>query len=976
LDSSPTPDRDQPIPQPAVNSPEPSDTRSPAVPSPGAHPATDGVNGPAPSSAAPPTETVPAAGVPAGEERSLRSDEQGGPAVPACREESSMSGREETALAEAAHAGGNADEGAAPDVPLTPVAWLMQNSIYLAFMVAGVIWLYSSYGWEGLPSAALTIFGIGFIIFVHELGHFAVAKWCDVHVLTFSIGFGPAIPGCSFKRGETTYKIGLLPLGGYVNMVGEGPDAEEAEDYPRSFKNKSVGQRMAIISAGVIMNVLFGILAFIFVFRTHGVERTDAVVGSVSPGSPAWQAGVHPGWKIIQIGNNDHPFFEDLRTKVALSGKGEKIPFVFLDPETGKKISLELEPRRGANNLNPVIGVVAPGRLELLPPTYKKIFAHPYGDHSPAAYARVLALGPGDVVLRATDSDDPKVVTELAKDPKKGPWYSDLAERLRDLSGKPLKLVVARQGKATAEAETVGVPVEGFQFGDRIVGMTDPALALAGKEYDPFVVSLLPPNPRDPEHDERDPFAFRERLQELAGKPIIIQVRRYRAKTDSPLVNLFVPPAFHHVLGARMKIGEVAAVREDSPAAKAGVRPRSTEGNQEADKLVGVRVYRSWWGWSFPQPLVAIGKSELDKKVVQAEPLDPVRLPFQLARAARKYPGKKTVTLIVARKDDDHRDGQDHALTGLAWDENWDSSGEIIADENSPMSIPQLGLAYWVTSEVQVGGVEKGSPAARAVRLEKVATGVWDRVPDPIRPPNSPEAGDVIYRIRVPEKGNGSPVRWSPWIDLVEDQAKKSEKWAYAFQILQAQRSRTVQLGIRRNGKNLEDTFEVTLAKDRSWPLERFHRGLRLTPDDHLHKADSTLEALTYGVQETWRFISSLYLGLSRLITGRVSAKTLGGPVEIVSTTFTLASDDIYKLILFLAILSINLAVINFLPIPLLDGGHMVFLIYEKLRGKPPSERVRAIATYIGLFFLLSLMVYVFYLDLIVKGRLARLFGG
>ena len=91
---------------------------------------------------------------------------------------------------------------------------------------------------------AKVVLGLGFVIFIHELGHFLAAKWCDVHVQTFSIGFGPALPGCSFQRGETTYKIAVLPLGGYVNMVGEGAEADEDEDYPRSFKNKTVGQRM------------------------------------------------------------------------------------------------------------------------------------------------------------------------------------------------------------------------------------------------------------------------------------------------------------------------------------------------------------------------------------------------------------------------------------------------------------------------------------------------------------------------------------------------------------------------------------------------------------------------------------------------------------------------------------------------------------------------------------------------------------
>src|SRR5213596_3310574 len=103
-------------------------------------------------------------------------------------------------------------------------------------------------------TVALVALGLGLVIFIHELGHFLAAKWCDVHVETFSIGFGPPLPGCSYTWGETTYMIALIPLGGYVKMVGEGGDTEENEDDPRSFKNKTVYQRMLIISAGVIMN--------------------------------------------------------------------------------------------------------------------------------------------------------------------------------------------------------------------------------------------------------------------------------------------------------------------------------------------------------------------------------------------------------------------------------------------------------------------------------------------------------------------------------------------------------------------------------------------------------------------------------------------------------------------------------------------------------------------------------------------------
>src|SRR5262249_18557568 len=156
----------------------------------------------------------------------------------------------------------------------------------------------------------------GIVIFIHELGHFAVAKWCDVHVETFSIGFGPAIPGCSFQKGETLYKIAWFPLGGYVKMLGEGAESEEEDDNPRSFKNKSVWQRMAIISAGVLMNVIFGFLCFIFVYDTHGVERPVCSVGLVDIGSPAWIKGIPSGAIIDQIGDTRSPFFDDLRFEV------------------------------------------------------------------------------------------------------------------------------------------------------------------------------------------------------------------------------------------------------------------------------------------------------------------------------------------------------------------------------------------------------------------------------------------------------------------------------------------------------------------------------------------------------------------------------------------------------------------------------------------------------------------------------------
>ena len=95
------------------------------------------------------------------------------------------------------------------------------------------------------------LFGLSVVVFFHELGHFLVARYCGVRVLTFSLGFGPEIAGFTDRRG-TRWRISAIPLGGYVSMVGEGDTAaeEEGEEDPRSFKHKSVGQRMGIDPTG------------------------------------------------------------------------------------------------------------------------------------------------------------------------------------------------------------------------------------------------------------------------------------------------------------------------------------------------------------------------------------------------------------------------------------------------------------------------------------------------------------------------------------------------------------------------------------------------------------------------------------------------------------------------------------------------------------------------------------------------------
>ena len=111
-------------------------------------------------------------------------------------------------------------------------------------------------------------------------------------------------------------------------------------------------------------------------------------------------------------------------------------------------------------------------------------------------------------------------------------------------------------------------------------------------------------------------------------------------------------------------------------------------------------------------------------------------------------------------------------------------------------------------------------------------------------------------------------------------------------------------------------------------------------------------------------FIVGIYGNLRALLTARVSTEGVTGPLGLAGAAYHLADQDFFQYIIFLGIISLNLAIVNFLPIPVLDGGHMAFLIYEKILSRRPSRQVRIATTYLGLAVILSLMVFVIYLDL------------
>jgi regulator of sigma E protease len=160
-------------------------------------------------------------------------------------------------------------------------------------------------------SIVAAIIGLGVLIVFHEFGHFLIAKLCRVGVLTFSVGFGPKL--LVKKRGETEYALSAFPLGGYVKMVGEDPDEEVSQaDLQRSFGQKPLLQRMAIVAAGPGFNLLLAVLLLLVVFLFYGVPVVSTQIGSVEKGSPAEVAGIQRGDRITSVNQQPVDSWETL----------------------------------------------------------------------------------------------------------------------------------------------------------------------------------------------------------------------------------------------------------------------------------------------------------------------------------------------------------------------------------------------------------------------------------------------------------------------------------------------------------------------------------------------------------------------------------------------------------------------------------------------------------------------------------------
>lgn len=200
-------------------------------------------------------------------------------------------------------------------------------------------------------------FGLPFLIiltvlvFVHELGHYWVARRCGVRVDVFSVGFGRELFGYTDRNG-TRWKFSLIPLGGYVKMFGDAnaasmpgdqiSDLSEAEKAV-AFQYKTLAQRSWIVAAGPLINFIFAIVIFAVLFSTMGQPFTPPMVGDVMPDSPAETAGFQPGDRVVGIDDTDIERFEDLIRIVSMNPEKEML---FRVERDGEEVSFPATPAR------------------------------------------------------------------------------------------------------------------------------------------------------------------------------------------------------------------------------------------------------------------------------------------------------------------------------------------------------------------------------------------------------------------------------------------------------------------------------------------------------------------------------------------------------------------------------------------------------------------------------------------------------
>jgi regulator of sigma E protease len=268
-----------------------------------------------------------------------------------------------------------------------------------------------------LTSILAFVFVLGVLIFVHELGHFMMARRIGVRVITFSLGFGPKL--LSFRRGDTEYCVSAIPLGGYVKMAGENPE-DARSGAPDEFLSKTKWQRFQVLVMGPVMNLALAFLVMALVLyqgaQVPAFEQEPVVIGALADNSVAKAAGVLPGDRVVTVDGKTVDTWEQFQMEVV--GKAKREVSLGLE-RAGRPVEVRMVPA--------AYGKYEFGDVGLIPVMHPQISA--LTRDSPAQAA---GLQPGDVVLAAAG--------------EKGISRERLVELIKAHEGQPLPLEIKRDG--------------------------------------------------------------------------------------------------------------------------------------------------------------------------------------------------------------------------------------------------------------------------------------------------------------------------------------------------------------------------------------------------------------------------------------------------------------------------------------------------------------------------------------------------
>ena len=715
----------------------------------------------------------------------------------------------------------------------------------------------------------LAALGFGFVIFIHELGHFLFAKWAGVKVEVFSIGFGPRL--LTWRWGETEYSLSLLPLGGYVRMVGQEDlpeDGAPVVNDPRSFTAVSPWWRALILLGGVLFNFLSS-YALMLVLAFHGLPIIRPLVGDIRNEvqvdgkpvpSPAARLGVRLGDEIVTVNGERTRSFEDVVMAVVAHGQspveltvrraGQLVQLgvgagitPIHDPVTGLP-SLGIQPASSAVLADPI----ALGRAQTLPPS------------APRAGERMVAVG-GTIPANGVGQEFERLLQ---------PFYGqEVVVTLVDEAGATRQSTLRATAESDGSDGTLGLPVvirrvvakspaaqAGLQPGDVVARIDE--TALCGTQH----------------------FLALVRTGLDRGERVALEVYRPGEVAPRRLLITGADNGGRKQIGVEINVVDSGHLPVLAPAldglpsalAAAGIQAGDTLLKIESESRTRLKAVAVRGGVVLPIPMDAVTRKKLQTAYV---------------------PGK-----LAKLMGDKERQALMDQLAG--------TRVVAVADaEGRPVGSPTPGLIVVRTPDNTERTIDlRALGEATAPFIAALQAGDWLGGINP--------AGDAFVAVR------GADIT-----------------------------ARAVILDGRPVGVPLLFDPGVTAYKLES-PGEAFAIA---------NKATHTM--IVKSLQLIPKFFQSAEYG------GVDASKSLQGPIGIFSELKRSAAEfGIAAYFKIVAFIGLNLVLVNLLPIPITDGGQLVFLAIETATGRTIPGKVRLILAYAGLAMVLSLMIFVTWLDI------------